>query len=209
MRACVCVCVARVRVRCEPPALRSLRTPLHPHTHTLTRSRAQPLIVVASLIDKAANLGGLARTCEVFAAQALVVRDAGVVADPVYVEVSASAGALMDVCEVRPPALAAYLRSRAAQGYAVVAVEQAALSAKLGEGGVGLPSGPTVLLLGSEREGVPLELLACVHGCVEIPQLGSVRSLNVHVSGALVVGEWTRQRAREAAAAAVGGGAPT
>lgn len=31
---------------------------------------------------------------------------------------------------------------------------------------------------------------------VEIPQLGVVRSLNVHVSGALAVYEYTRQRAR-------------
>ena len=29
--------------------------------------------------------------------------------------------------------------------------------------------------------------------CVEIPQLGVVRSLNVHVSGALAVWEYTRQ----------------
>jgi tRNA G18 (ribose-2'-O)-methylase SpoU len=30
--------------------------------------------------------------------------------------------------------------------------------------------------------------------CIEIPQLGKIRSLNVHVSGALVLYEHARQR---------------
>lgn len=34
--------------------------------------------MVASLIDKATNLGGLARTCEIFAAQHLIVADIAV-----------------------------------------------------------------------------------------------------------------------------------
>jgi tRNA G18 (ribose-2'-O)-methylase SpoU len=40
--------------------------------HTQTRPRS-PLIVIASLVDKLPNLGGLARTCEVFNAGTLVV----------------------------------------------------------------------------------------------------------------------------------------
>lgn len=35
----------------------------------------QPLIVVASFIDKATNLGGLTRTCEIFSAESLVIGD--------------------------------------------------------------------------------------------------------------------------------------
>jgi tRNA guanosine-2'-O-methyltransferase len=38
----------------------------------------QPLIVCATLVEKVPNLGGLARTCEVFAAQTLVVPDLSV-----------------------------------------------------------------------------------------------------------------------------------
>jgi len=37
------------------------------------RTTNSALIVVASLIDKVTNLGGLARTCQVFGASALVV----------------------------------------------------------------------------------------------------------------------------------------
>ena len=56
------------------------------------------------------------------------------------------------------------------------------------------PDAPTILLLGKEREGIPVEYLQAVDQCVEIPQLGIIRSLNVHVSGALAIWEFTRQR---------------
>jgi tRNA G18 (ribose-2'-O)-methylase SpoU len=52
-----------------------------------------------------------------------------------------------------------------------------------------------VLLLGAEKEGIPVDLLQDVDLCVEIPQLGITRSLNVHVSGALLLWEYTRQHA--------------
>ena len=38
------------------------------------------------------------------------------------------------------------------------------------------------------------EASALRDACVEIPQLGIIRSLNVHVSGALMVWEYTRQQ---------------
>lgn len=53
---------------------------------------------------------------------------------------------------------------------------------------------PIVLLLGKEREGLPVNVLAMVDACIEIPQLGILRSLNVHVSGAIVLWEYTKQR---------------
>lgn len=51
----------------------------------------------------------------------------------------------------------------------------------------------TVLLLGREKEGIPATLLPLLHHTVEIPQLGLIRSLNVHVSGAIAAYEFTRQ----------------
>ena len=38
-----------------------------------------------------------------------------------------------------------------------------------------------------------MELLRLVDECVEIPQLGTLRSLNAHVAGAISVYEYTRQ----------------
>ena len=51
----------------------------------------------------------------------------------------------------------------------------------------------TVLVLGQEREGIPAAILDILDGTIEIPQLGLVRSLNVHVSGAIALYEYTRQ----------------
>lgn len=45
----------------------------------------------------------------------------------------------------------------------------------------------------NERAGVPCEVLQVLKASVQIPQSGTVRSLNVHVSGALFVWEYTRQ----------------
>jgi tRNA G18 (ribose-2'-O)-methylase SpoU len=52
----------------------------------------------------------------------------------------------------------------------------------------------TVLVLGREKEGVPPEVMAVLDATVEIPQLGVIRSLNVHVSGAIAMYEYTKQQ---------------
>ena len=55
----------------------------------------------------------------------------------------------------------------------------------------------TALLLGNEKQGIPANILAAGHTlidtCVEIPQCGVIRSLNVHVSGALLMWEFVKQ----------------
>lgn len=50
-----------------------------------------------------------------------------------------------------------------------------------------------MLVLGREKEGIPIDIIQMLHACVEIPQLGVIRSLNVHVSGAIAIWEYTRQ----------------
>lgn len=52
----------------------------------------------------------------------------------------------------------------------------------------------SVLVLGRETTGIPPHIFQVLDCCLEIPQLGIVRSLNVHVSGALAVYEYTRQQ---------------
>jgi hypothetical protein len=62
----------------------------------------QPLIVCASLIDKAPNLGGLARTSEIFATTSLVIPDARVTQQDDFKSVSVSAGEWISIEEVPP-----------------------------------------------------------------------------------------------------------
>jgi len=94
---------------------------------------------------------------------------------------------------VVPPAdLAGYLQGMKRCGYTIVALEQTSSSVPLQE--FAFPE-KVVVVLGAERTGVPAALLqTCVDVAVEIPQMGETRSLNVHVSGALCLFEYTQQR---------------
>jgi tRNA G18 (ribose-2'-O)-methylase SpoU len=44
-----------------------------------------------------------------------------------------------------------------------------------------------VLVRRQEKEGIPVNLIKVLDACMEIPQLGVIRSFNVHVSGAIAV----------------------
>ncbi|XP_031316745.2 probable methyltransferase TARBP1 isoform X2 [Camelus dromedarius] len=149
------------------------------------------LIVVASLIDKPTNLGGLCRTCEVFGASALAVGNLQCIRDRQFQHLSVSAEQWLPLVEVRPPQLIDYLQQKKAEGYTIVGVEQTVKSVDLTQ--YCFPE-KSLLLLGNEREGIPANLIQQLDVCVEIPQQGIIRSLNVHVSGALLIWEYTRQQ---------------
>jgi len=88
-----------------------------------------------------------------------------------------------------------WLFKQRAKGYYIFGLEQTASSVSLET--MDFPDRPTILLLGREKEGIPVELLQAVDQCVEIPQLGIIRSLNVHVSGAIAIWEVTKQRIKK------------
>ncbi|RVE54724.1 hypothetical protein evm_000491 [Chilo suppressalis] len=149
------------------------------------------LIVVASLIDKLPNLGGMARTSEVFGVKTYVVDSLRHLQDKQFQSLSVSAERWIDVEEVRPgPPLKQYLMAKKSEGYSVVAAEQTSTSVKLQDFQFPVK---TLLLLGHEKEGIPCDLLPMMDYCVEIPQQGFVRSLNVHVTAAIFVWEYARQ----------------
>uniref|UniRef100_U3IJA5 tRNA (guanosine(18)-2'-O)-methyltransferase TARBP1 n=1 Tax=Anas platyrhynchos platyrhynchos TaxID=8840 RepID=U3IJA5_ANAPP len=149
------------------------------------------LIVVASLIDKPTNLGGLCRTSEIFGASALVVGSLHYVQDKQFQHLSVSAEQWLPLVEVKPSQLVDYLQQKKTEGYTIIGVEQTAKSFDLTE--YCFPE-KSLLLLGNEHEGIPANLIHHLDVCVEIPQQGIIRSLNVHVSGALLIWEYTRQQ---------------
>jgi len=157
---------------------------------SVRRIRA-PLVVIASLIDKAPNLAGLCRTCEIFNCQALCMANTKIVKDQAFQSMSVTAEKWLPLREVpRGVALRKHLLQLRRQGYALVGVEQTHNSVLLQEWKF---APRTVLVLGAEKEGIDAELLPLLDGCVEIPQTGQIRSLNVHVSGSLAIWEYTRQ----------------
>ncbi|NXV01728.1 TARB1 methyltransferase, partial [Cettia cetti] len=149
------------------------------------------LIVVASLIDKPTNLGGLCRTSEIFGASALVVGSLHYIQDKQFQYLSVSAEQWLPLVEVKPSQLVDYLQQKKTEGYTIIGVEQTAKSFDLTE--YCFPE-KSLLLLGNEHEGIPANLIHHLDVCVEIPQQGIIRSLNVHVSGALLIWEYTRQQ---------------
>eukprot|EP00980_Cylindrotheca_fusiformis_P020952 scaffold7970_cov118-Cylindrotheca_fusiformis.AAC.8 len=161
-------------------------------TRNAAGKKKQQLIVCASLVDKVPNLGGLARTAEIFAADRLVIPDMALAKMDNFKSLSVGAGDWIEMEEVRQENLLSWLLAQKAKGYFVFGLEQTSSSVSLSE--MVFPDRPTVLLLGKEKEGIPVEYLQAVDQCVEIPQLGIIRSLNVHVSGAIAIWEHTKQR---------------
>ncbi|KAF9602118.1 hypothetical protein IFM89_025163 [Coptis chinensis] len=155
------------------------------------RASRQDFILVASLLDRIPNLAGLARTCEVFKASGLAVADASIVNDKQFQLISVTAEKWVPLIEVPVSTIKVFLRKKKQEGYSILGLEQTANSVPLDQ--YAFPK-KMVLVLGREKEGIPVDIIHILDACIEIPQLGVVRSLNVHVSGAIALWEYTRQQ---------------
>jgi 23S rRNA (guanosine2251-2'-O)-methyltransferase len=85
---------------------------------------------------------------------------------------------------------ASALRTLAAKGYHVVAVETAAPAVELYEW---IPSWPLCLIFGHEKDGVGGDAASLVEATVRIPMLGQKRSLNVATAAGVVLYELVRR----------------
>ncbi|ORY39279.1 hypothetical protein BCR33DRAFT_720118 [Rhizoclosmatium globosum] len=152
-----------------------------------------PLIVVASLVSKSPNLGGLCRTCEIFNAEMLVLPTLKVVEDPAFLVTAVTSEKWMPMMEIRPDpsVLLPYLSAKKLEGYSILGIEQATTSVSLDT--FEFPQ-KCVLLLGMEKLGIPAVYMPLLDYILEIPQYGVIRSLNVHVSGALVLANFAKQQ---------------
>jgi tRNA (guanosine-2'-O-)-methyltransferase len=126
-----------------------------------------------------ANLGTLLRTCDAVGACLVVPRGR-------RVDAAVAKGNTLRrrSCVHRVAEPMAWLRHQRGTGAQIVAVELADDAVRLGD----LPAARTrtVVLLGHERDGVPLAALEMADLAVEIPMIGTGLSLNVAVAGSLV-----------------------
>ncbi|EDV94312.1 uncharacterized protein LOC6568114 [Drosophila grimshawi] len=158
------------------------------------KHREQEMIVVASLIDKLPNLGGLARTCEVLGVKTLILAAKSLADKSDFTNLSMTAEKTLNIAEVKPTALAEFLIEKQSLGYKVVGAEQTAQSISFTD--FKFPE-KCILLLGHEKHGIPVDLIALLDFAVEIPQFGVVRSLNVHVTGSLFIWEYCKQHSKK------------
>ncbi|XP_015117795.1 probable methyltransferase TARBP1 [Diachasma alloeum] len=148
------------------------------------------LIVIATLIEGFPNLGGLARTAEIFCAKELVLKSKRYTENKDFQSLSVTAEKWITISEVKPHELRDYLLEKKSKGWNLVGAEQTInsinlLDMKFNE--------KTILLLGNEKTGIPANLIQLLDTCVEIPQAGVVRSLNVHVTGAICMWQYAQQ----------------
>jgi tRNA(Leu) C34 or U34 (ribose-2'-O)-methylase TrmL len=159
-------------------------------TDTDANRRPPGLVVIASLVDKIPNLAGLARTCEVLGAEALVMADRDrTVAHKDFTAVSVTAEQWLPIRDVSIAGLVPYLLRLRREGYTLVGLEQTRGAVDVND--FEFPR-KTALVLGREREGIDADVLSVLDTCVVIEQKGMIRSLNVHVSASVAIAAYAR-----------------
>lgn len=93
--------------------------------------KTEDFILVATLIDKPANLGGLSRTCEIFGVKQLIVSNGNIYKDKEFRSLSMCSENWLDIIEVKGVNLPTFLEDIKKDGYTVVAAEQTLESVRL------------------------------------------------------------------------------
>lgn len=89
------------------------------------------LILVASLITKSTNLGGICRTSEIFGVKELVLGSLRMMDDRLFRELAVTADKWLNIKEVPPKNLKTYLMEMKCTGYTLIGIEQTANSQEL------------------------------------------------------------------------------
>ena len=147
-------------------------------------------LLLLDRIEDPRNFGALVRAADGAGVDAVLVPRRRA-APPSPVAVAASAGAIARARLVRIPGAAGALRALRAHGYWTVGLTP---RAKLRWYEFDWTQ-PTVLVVGSEGRGLAAGVSKECEVLVSLPQLGSVRSLNVSVAAGIVLYETVRQRA--------------
>ena len=147
-----------------------------------------PVTVVLDNVRSLQNVGAFFRTGDAFAVEHIAL--CGITAVPPNRDIHKTAlGAELTVPWSYYETTEACIDRLHADGYEVLAVEQVEGAAMLDALAVD-PRARYALVFGNEVEGVSQEAVDRCDGAVEIPQLGTKHSLNVSVSGGVVLWEF-------------------
>jgi 23S rRNA (guanosine2251-2'-O)-methyltransferase len=148
-----------------------------------------PLIIVLDRVSDVRNFGAIVRTAECFGSHAVIIPEKGsarITADAV----KTSAGALHTFPVCREKSITKAVEYLKESGLKVIAAgEKSATRAQDDD-----LTGPSVIILGSEDQGISRELLALSDHHISIPMEGSIGSLNVSVAAGILLYEIKRQR---------------
>lgn len=149
------------------------------------------LIVVSSLVDKPPNLGGICRLCDVLGVGLLTVQDIRVKQHPQFKNVAVTADKWMPMKEVPVANITDFMKEKKKEGYTLIGLEQTDRSVKL-DAEYKFPK-KSLILLGTEKHGIPGDLLSELDLCLEIQQFGIIRSMNIQTATAVIVHSYTIQ----------------
>lgn len=150
-----------------------------------------PLVVVLDNIRSVNNVGSFFRTADAFALERIVL--CGICATPPSKEIHKTAlGAEMTVPWSYEKETTRAIDQLREEGYRILAVEQVEGATPLNRFRL-TPGERYALVFGNEVDGVSQEAVDRCDGALEIPQQGTKHSLNVAVSGGVVLWELFRQ----------------
>jgi tRNA G18 (ribose-2'-O)-methylase SpoU len=147
-----------------------------------------PLVVVLDNVRSLHNVGSVFRTADAFLVEAVYL--CGITSTPPHAEIHKTAlGAENTVDWKHFEDTHVAMAELKAQGYIVLAIEQATGSTKLPDLKLDV-SKKYAVILGNEVKGVQQSVVDACDGCIEIPQFGTKHSLNVSVTGGIIIWEF-------------------
>ena len=144
-----------------------------------------PLIVVLDDVRSMHNVGSVFRTGDAFRIEAVYL--CGITSTPPMAEIHKTALGAEDSVTWKyfDTALQA-VETLKADGYQVYSVEQAHGSTML-QNLTPINNNKYAVVLGNEVKGVHQEVIDTSDGCLEIPQFGTKHSMNVSVTGGIII----------------------
>lgn len=150
-----------------------------------------PLVIVLDNVRSMHNVGSAFRTADGFAIEKIIL--CGITGTPPHREIEKTAlGATQSVSWSHVEDTQTALAQLKAEGYQLIAIEQAAQSTFLQEYTVD-PAAKYALIFGNEVHGVDESIMQQVDSCIEIPQFGTKHSFNVSVTIGIVLWDFVRK----------------
>lgn len=149
-----------------------------------------PLVVVLDNVRSLHNVGSVFRTADAFLVESVYL--CGITSTPPQAEIHKTAlGAENTVDWKYFEDTHAAVDELKKQGYTVFAIEQAVGSTLLPDLQLDATKKYAVVL-GNEVKGVQQTVVDNCNGCIEIPQFGTKHSLNVSVTGGIIIWEFSK-----------------
>ncbi len=156
-----------------------------PSVEEFATMEKMPVVVVLDNVRSAQNVGAFFRTSDAFAVERIVL--CGITATPPSREIhKSSLGAEFSVVWEHCPLTADAVATLKQQGYKIVAIEQVEGAVMLDKLEVDMTQ-KYALVFGNEVMGVDQNVVDICDSAIEIPQMGTKHSLNVSVSGGVVL----------------------